>query len=303
MEYNYSNSFKNIIKIIWSAFVNTPNIYRSIVGYNIYDNYLIDNNSEYYKENWNLFEMIQLWSDIFLPKLPFSPPKWLYKPVRKLLFGKKSKFISAKPDICSDGICIFYVNGILSNVKVVMQSKNLLENLLNRPVNVIYNATDCFLIDIIECLIGKETESLTEASSVALFTISKKILDPKVKKIIIISHSQGTIITGKMLSSLVKIGLDKEKYLEKIEIYAFSNCCSKMNYLTKNLPKIESFANEFDFVGKLGCNNENDVSKYISIDGDIFINKNNYGHMFNTHYINNFVNDYPSSNLINYIVQ
>ena len=89
--------------------------------------------------------------------------------------------------------------------------------------------------------------------------------------------------------------------MKKLEIYAFANCASKMNYIIDDLPYIESFANENDIVAKLGCNCAEDVKKYISISGKTFINNDKFGHMLSSHYLDNFVKDYPNSKLLEYI--
>ena len=74
-----------------------------------------------------------------------------------------------------------------------------------------------------------------------------------------------------------------------------------MNYIVDKLPYMEHFANENDFVAKLGCNCNKDIEDIISIDGITFINMNKSGHLLNAHYINNFKTDYPKSKLIEYI--
>ena len=60
-------------------------------------------------------------------------------------------------------------------------------------------------MDLLECLIGKQTNDLTEASFVTLSVISKLLLSSKLKKLIIICHSQGTIIMSQVLANLNKL--------------------------------------------------------------------------------------------------
>jgi hypothetical protein len=195
---------------------------------------------------------------------------------------------------------MIYINGILTNDKIIELNRNKLNELFKRDINVIHNVTDSLISDLIECLIGKNTDSLTEASTLALYTLCNKLLNPEIDKIVLICHSQGTIIISNVLKNLYKLGLDKEIYLKKIEIYAFANCSTKMNYVTKDLPYMENFANNNDFVANLGCNCSEEVKDIVSIDGKLFI-KEKSGHMFNSHYINDFVKDYPESKLIEYI--
>jgi hypothetical protein len=290
----------SIVKILFYAFVNTKNIFRSIIGDNLNSNLNENDNSELNKKYWSFFKLLEFGSDLFLPKLPIKSPSWIPKFFKKTLFGSNSRYL---PDTTEeiDNICVLYLNGIISNRDIIELNRKQISSILNRPVNIIYNVTDSFIIDIFECLIGKETEYLTEASTITLYILSRKLLDPNIKKILLICHSQGTIITAKALQYLSKFGLNKEIYMKKLEIYSFANCASKMNYVYDKYPYMEHFANGEDFVARLGCNCCENVKKYISIDGEIIINNNKSGHMFNSHYINDFINEYPQSRLMSYI--
>ncbi len=290
----------SIFKILYYAFINTKNLYRSIIGNKLREDFVENETSELNKRHWNIFKLIELNSDLFLPKLPIKSPSWMPKFCKKIFFGSNSRYL---PDEIEekDNISVLYVNGIMSNREVIEINRKEISKILNRPVNVIYNVTDSFLIDIFECFIGKETEHLTEASTITLYVLSRKLLDPNIQKIILICHSQGTIIVAKALQYLSKFGLNKEEYIKKLEIYAFANCATKMNYVLDNYPYMEHFANEEDFVARLGCNCSEEVKQYMSIDGSVFIRNNKSGHMFNSHYIDDFCNDYPQSKLLSYI--
>ena len=291
-----------IFKILYYAYKNTKNIYTSIMGdKSLKNNILNEKKSEFNKQYWNIMKFCKLISDIFFIKLPISAPSWVPKYTKMIIFGENSKYIPNLTEVDNSGNCILYVNGIMSNTEGVKLNQKELETLINRPINIIHNVTDSLLMDLLECLIGKETEDLTEASTVALYTICNKLLDNKIKKLIIICHSQGTIIVAKVIKYLSKLGLNKEKYLKKLEIYAFASCASHMTYIIDKLPYMEHFANDNDFVAKLGCNCPREIKEYIKIDGNIFITKNKSGHMLNSHYLNNFKEDYPKSKLNNYI--
>ena len=288
-----------MFRILYSSYKKTNDIYRSIVGDKIQENVLNNTSSELNKSNWNITKLLHLMSDLFFIKLPIHCPSWIPYPIKKLFFGENSKYLPSKKEY-EDGICIIYLNGILSNDKVVELNRKELNKIFNRSINVLHNVTDSLICDLIECLIGKITDDLTEASTVTLYTLCNKLLNPEIKKIIFVCHSQGTIIISNVLKNLNKLGLDKEIYLKKIEIYAFANCSSKMNYIIDELPYMEHFANSNDFVACLGCNCSEEIKDIISIDGKIFI-KEKSGHMFNSHYIDNFVEDYPDSKLNMYI--
>ena len=290
-----------ILKILYYAFLNTPNFFRSILGYDIKNNLIKNKSSKLNIEYWNIEEIILILYNFFLIKLPFHCPSWMPNIIKTIFFGTNSKYIKNDKELDKNNNCFIFINGVLGTEKLVNYSKLKLELLLDKPINVLFNASDTLIIDLIEALIGKNTEQLTEASTIALYTICSKLLDENINKLIIIAYSQGTIIIAKVLNSLHKLGLNKEKYLSKLEIYCFSNCASNMKYLNNNLPYMEHFANENDFVAKLGCNCPKKIQNLISIDGKIFINKNGTGHMLNSHYLNNFSYNYPLSKLNNYI--
>ena len=87
-------------------------------------------------------------------------------------------------------------------------------------------------------------------------------------------------------------------YIASRQIFVQTN----MKYiLMDKYPYMEHFANEDDFVARLGCNCADDVRQYINIDGPVFIKEGKSGHMFNSHYMNNFSEDFPNSRLNNYI--
>jgi len=302
----------NIIKILYYAYLNTPNLYRSIFGYNKffdynYDNYIENNDIDKdYKTYFHIFYedfivILNLIYNFCFIKLPFHCPSWMPDFIRILFFGSNSKYIKNENELDENNNCFIYINGILGNNDSVIKNKNQLEHFLNKPVNLLINSSDTLLSDLIESLIGKETDELTEASTVAFYTITRKLLDEKINKIIVVAYSQGSIIIAKVLNSLHKLGLNKEKYLKKLEIYCFSNCASNMKYILNELPYIESFANDNDFVAKMGCNCPEEIKDLINIDGKIFINKDGHGHMLYKDYLYNFSKNYPLSRLNNII--
>tara|TARA_B100000941_G_C28485366_1_gene544639 strand:- start:91 stop:966 length:876 start_codon:yes stop_codon:yes gene_type:complete len=286
-------------RILYSALIHTKNLFTSIVGNGFFSN-LFDSKSEMSTSNWGLMNTLQFISNIFIIKLPLYCPEWVPYPIRILFFGDNSKYY-ADDDETKDGICMIFLNGILYNDTTIKQTQALLRKMFNRPINILKNASDSIVSDVIETLIGKSTQELDEASTIALYTICNKLLDEKIDKLIVICHSQGSVIMSNVLKHLYKLGLNKKEYMEKLEIYSFATCATKMNYVVDELPYMEHFANDNDFVANLGCNCADDIKHLISIDGKMQIKRNKSGHMFNTHYIDNFVNDFSDSKLLAYV--
>ena len=73
-----------IFKIVKSAFWNTNNIYRSIVGYNIVNNFRNSEISEINYNNWTFGGLLIL-LNLFIPSLPFKSPSWMPSFLDKLL--------------------------------------------------------------------------------------------------------------------------------------------------------------------------------------------------------------------------
>jgi hypothetical protein len=286
-------------RILYSALIHTKNLFTCIIGDKFFSNFF-NNKSELGTNNWDLTKRLKLISDIFWIRLPFHCPSWVPYPIKLILFGDNSNYIISKNEIV-DKICMIFLNGILYNDTLNEMTQTQLESIFNRPINILKNASDSLFSDLIEACIGKSTNELNEASLVALHTLCNKLVNPEIDKVILICHSQGSIIMSNVLENLKKLGLDKKVYLDKLEIYSFATCASKMNYVMDQLPYMEHFANDNDIVANLGCNHNKDIDDLISIDGTIFIKEDKSGHMFNTHYIDNFVNDFPSSKLLSYV--
>ena len=278
--------------------MNTSNIYRSIAGYH--------NPNIKKTANPSFYNKICFFMDIIVPKIPLRCPSWMPIFIKNSIFGGNSYMIEDKKEDdkqiqSSNKEYFLFVNGILTNRDIVSKNINALKIMLNRPIHCVFNNTDSFIFDVIESAIGKQTNDLTEASFITLSVISKILLNKDIDKLVIICHSQGTIIVSQVMRYLHNFGLDKEDYLKKIEIYAFANCSSNMKYIINEYPYMEHFANEHDLVGKMGCNHDEDINHLIDIDGNIYINKGAYGHYLYPHYLFNFKNNYPDSKLNQYL--
>lgn len=281
------------LKLLYNALKDTDNIYRSLFGYNIIHNIFKNNVSEINYDNWTVTNFIKLVSNFNIIRIPCKSQSWLPEIVNNLFFYINSEYIKNEPELDTNNNCYIFINGILSNESIVFNNKKNLENFLNKPINILHNSSNSLLMDLFEAFIGKETDILTEPSKLALSTIITKLLDDNINKVIIIAHSQGTIIISNVIKRLNKFGLDKKHYLEKLEIYCFATCCTSMKYILENYPYIEHFGNDNDIICKLGCN----AKEYTDINGKIYINKNSYGHLLNIHYLTDFSNNFPESAL------
>ena len=172
--------------------------------------------------------------------------------------------------------------------------------LFHRPITVIHNPTNTLFLDLIECVIGKSFKRSTEPARTAVHPISEALKNPEKKRVIVIAHSQGTIIMANVLRTLIQQCHEhpqNEVDLNKLEIYAFANCADEMRYapnlrtLQNNpVPWIENFANQYDLVARLGMLAPKKKKRKIVIDGDVHLKKEGWGHFLNEHYLHGFDN-------------
>ena len=293
MEYT-GRGFKTLMKTIYYAFKDVPSLRYSISG-NQNDNESNESNLS----NWDFSSGVETFSNIFIPSLPFQSPSWLPKPLKHIIFRGDSRLIPSKLQRMNKKYFIF-VNGILTPESLIEVNRKFLEDIFYEPFDILHNASDSLPVDLIESAIGKQYTKLSEPGYVLFTALARKILDPNVDKVVVIAHSQGTIITSNVLKALADCGINhnQKEHLKKLEIYMVANCSSDTKYIDQDnqLPYIENISNRGDFVPYLGS-----LSRLnFPIDGKHIISEKK-GHMFNKSYFNNFRNEMQNSKLYNYL--
>ncbi|MBF0451018.1 MAG: hypothetical protein HQK75_09970 [Candidatus Magnetomorum sp.] len=234
--------------------------------------------------------------------VPYHYLKWL--PIPETLFLKETHIYSYPEDTKDHdekypNEAWFFVNGIATNAEMAMMNCKYMNTLFHRRIVGIQNPTDSVLVDLIECAIGKRWRRSMSPTRKALEPISQALNDPSIQRVILIGHSQGTIIAANILRALSE-DVDRQyiqsfERMKKLEIYAFANCADDMRYLKDirsekdhPVPYIENFANENDLVARLGMLSPRKELWDIHIDGDTYIRKGAWGHLLNAHYLNGF---------------
>jgi hypothetical protein len=194
--------------------------------------------------------------------------------------------------------------------------------LFHRPINVLWNATDGICVDLLECSTEKLGATGEDVDS-AFPPLLEAITSPQNKRVVLISHSQGTLITAVVLrliggvyrrtmvgrrrdlsnadreairqqAAAEGLAIDSDRLkpvtpteLSKLEVYCFANCASEMGYLDqrRKLPKIESYGNEHDLVARLGMLAPDSRQCDIQIAGPRFRHDGAWGHLLNAHYL------------------
>ena len=260
--------------------------------------------------------------DVVVPSLNRRPPTWLPGPLRNVFFHETT--VQRRPDQLGSYDSFpseewFFINGILTDPGMAAWNADYLARLFHRPFTVIQNATDGPISDLIECADEKAFGMNGEPADIAFPELHRALKDPSKDRVVIIAHSQGTLIAAVLVRLLALIytrrdessstgaqadelgalrrrgvTLDPDDFdditaaeLARLEIYCFANCASQMRYVDpeRELPWIESFGNEHDLVARLGMLAPRLIAEKIAIDGPLWIHRGAWGHLLNAHYL------------------
>jgi hypothetical protein len=272
----------------------------------------------------NIPRLARYLTDTLVPSVPGRAPAWICPPLSSLFFHRSHELkdagkAHAQPFV---GESWFFINGILTNQDVARMNAAYLVHLFRRPINVLWNSTDGIGVDLLECTTEKLGATGEDVDS-AFHPLLDAISSSQNKRVVLISHSQGTLITAVVLRliggvyrhtmsgrrrDLTKsdreairlhaaaegLTVDAQRLkpvtpteLSKLEIYCFANCASEMSYLDpeRKLPKIESYGNEHDLVARLGMLAPDPRQCDIHIAGPRFRHDGAWGHLLNAHYL------------------
>jgi hypothetical protein len=275
---------------------------------------------------WQPLRSLKYLLDVSIPAIPRTPLEIL--PPLLAGFFYQPTVILQRPDQygCYQSYPRekwFFINGIMTNDDVAQLNAAYLADLFHRPVTLIQNSTCGLVSDLAECALGKQWLRTTEAVKKAFPAIHAALKSEK-DKVVIIAHSQGTIIASVVVQLLEAITrpapahpemaafavslhyaepvfvfpeeftLDPgdfapltEAELAKLEVYCFANCANTLQYLhpDRTVPWIESYGNEWDIVARLGMLAPRADQWHIAIDGPRYVRPRAWGHFLNEHYL------------------
>jgi len=272
----------------------------------------------------NIPRLARYLADTLIPSVPGRAPAWLRPPLSSLLFHRSHELKDAgrAPAKPFGGEQWFFINGILTNQDMARMNASYLVDLFRRPITVLWNSTDGFGVDLLECTTEKLGATGEDVDS-AFHPLLDALATPQKKRVVLVSHSQGTLITAVLLRLVGGVyqhtmsgkrgdlsksdreairrhaaaeGLTVDPLrlrpvtpaeLAKLEVYCFANCASQMSYIDPDLalPKIESFGNEHDLVARLGMLAPHPDERDIEIAGPRFRHDGAWGHLLNAHYL------------------
>jgi hypothetical protein len=276
----FAQNFNSLFGITLDALTIWPPMYWSSIFGKPLNWIPLHRYSEYTLLNfWRLPRTIKYLIDIGIPSLPVNPPV-LSPPFLNKLFFRPTQ-IFHRPDHNQDYTTFpketwFFINGIMTNDSVAQLNAAYLSDLFHRPVTIIQNTTQSLLVDLSECAFGKiwqnEWHDIQEAAVKAFPPIYDAIKSPDKEKVVVIAHSQGTIIMSVVLAMLKQLTrpdlapaeafphlapapmaaaapevifpyegiLDPDDFIPlteseliKLEVYCFANCANQMTFYKK----------------------------------------------------------------------
>jgi len=275
--------------------------------------------------SWRVLRTAKYIADVAIPSLPMTAPSWFPEPVAPLFWHPSS--VAQHPDHDASWTthpheAWLFINGIMTNAAIAEMNGAYLAELFHRPITLIENSTEGLLEDLVECAREKSFGRISEATDTAFPAIYDALKDPDKQRVVVIAHSQGTIIAAAVLRFMQLVyrsgqrrptilsdpktacatardagmkldptdfqPLDRNE-LSKLELYCFANCATQMHYVDatagRELPWIESYGNEFDIVARLGMLAPHADERDISIDGPCYRHDGAWGHLLNRHYL------------------
>jgi hypothetical protein len=98
-----------------------------------------------------------------------------------------------------------FINGICTDKRMAQLNAEMLSQMFCRPLTILYNATDGWAFDLMESAVGKGWDGVTEAAAANLDEVVAALLDPGVERVVLIAHSQGTILAAVFLKALEEL--------------------------------------------------------------------------------------------------
>jgi hypothetical protein len=193
-----------------------------------------------------------------------------------------------QPPIIPGPIQTFFLNGICVNEYWAEQNCNRIKKRLRDKVgeNVIpiNNPSYGIVADLFESIVMRNFRVNSTAVCIVADTLEKTLRATQKGNIVrLIPHSQGTIIANLAVQRLYYIfSLKNEQdLLGRLHVHTFS--CADRNFINPEglLGCLEHYVNKYDPVVLAGIDRKSGTGKY---DGNIFVNVDGRGHLFNRYY-------------------
>jgi len=200
---------------------------------------------------------------------------------------KTPQDFAAFPDIQEDdeeSEIWFFINGVATDQWIVQLNAEHLAHLFKRKIHILHNYTVGLDRDLRECVRGRTLEEKTTVARQLLAEL-KRLVEKKGKlKVVIVAHSQGTIIASEIVKRLKGLALSEADpaLLERMEVYNFAFCADE--FPEDTCRHVEHFVNDRDFVPSLSIVPKN----FYHVAGRIFRKAHASGHLLSAHYLEQF---------------
>ena len=211
-----------------------------------------------------------------------------------------------------------HINGMITDLEKAKRQCKCIYKTFGRPVKLMHNPTDGAVLDMMECMMGKS--GLFRHGYTRPRDFLKKVLGEEMKKdykkIVLVAHSQGTIITGNVIADFndiidgTKECSDEEKALvkdnmSKMEVFMVASAAHHVS--GKHVSHLECLSNRGDVVAFLGhlfpkilkpfwLNTRGAGMLYENYDDHV--EKSAWGHSLDPHYVTPIANgSFPGSKL------
>ena len=145
--------------------------------------------------------------DVGIPSVPGRAPGWVPGPLASLFWHPSH--VDRHPDENgrSDSHpreAWFFINGILHDDALAQMNGDYLAYLFHRPITLLQNSTDGALVDLLECAVER-LGATAEDVDAAFPPLMKALKDPEKERVVVIVHSQGTLILAVVLELIKHI--------------------------------------------------------------------------------------------------
>ncbi|MFT7185789.1 MAG: hypothetical protein ACI84K_001172 [Pseudohongiellaceae bacterium] len=175
----------------------------------------------------------------------------------------------------------FFLNGICTDRSVLRLNGKALAGLFQRKVYLMHNPSDGIVLDLLECIVGRTLQPISTLDH-SVAQILEEALNTH-RKVILMAHSQGGIIATGALNKLAsKLTGSRSRLFKKLEVYTFASAATEFNF-----PHVyaEHFCHQRDYVARIGV--AGNVTQFTGR----FFNYDATGHLLNTHYLKNFIDN------------
>jgi hypothetical protein len=230
-----------------------------------------------------------------------SPLPWRYLPEQRPWMRLLPRWLFLRECVTRDLVCPdgvqnpreqwLLINGAFTMDAVLERNIDYIQHLFRRDLRLIRNPTNGILLDYCEIVFPRLFGHIRPTIDTTRRELERCLRDEQIERVVVIAHSEGTIIITKALAALTEQSQDEPAVdLSKLELYLFADCTRDWHELdfTRSSVHIEHFANQYDAPAATGM-----LAADVHPPGKIYVRQGVWGHMLNMHYLSAFDSRHP----------